>query len=139
MSYKIYESIKSAWDDAGLDANFPGGLWFGEARRGSTFPYVVMTSLGNNTKGWTSDSEIRTHSVQFKIFWKENGSTDPVATVGGLIGTLENFIKNGTFTLSSDGHVLSARRKNDDITKDPHTDKVWSGRLDVDFLRDKAA
>lgn len=140
MSTRIYEAIVTAWNASALPSTFIGGLWFGEAKRATNYPYVVMTSLGNATKGWTSHTEIRNEPVQFSIYVREDGANDPVLTVGSLLRSLESFIKNNSFSISSsDGHTLSARRTSDDIRKDPHTDKVWIGQLDVMFLRDKPA
>ena len=131
----LARSIYSWWSASSLPATFTGGLWHQEAKHGAPFPYVVFDIIGSTSSSWTSDSEIRRQAVQFSIYWKENGTSDPAIAVGELQDSLDAAIKSATFNITGGGEVFSLRRTRDDIRKDPHTSQVWKGELDYRILR----
>lgn len=134
MSSRLYQAIVSRWDDQSLDTSFPGGLYFGRAPAKSTFPYVVMYSLGNVPRGFTSQSEFRNQFIQFTIFYKEDNSTDPVISLGTLMRTLDTAMMEAPLAVAS-GDVLTFRRTRDDLVADPEAQGVWQGQIDYAAIR----
>lgn len=134
-TYKAYEAIASAWSAASLDTYITGGLWKDEAKPEVTWPYAVLTGIGNPAAMYDSDGQVRDHNFQISVFYKANGSTSPGAAAGALIDRVINAMESATFSLGGSGSALYCRRTRDDVRKDEHQRDVWIGDADFKMRR----
>jgi hypothetical protein len=139
MPHRVMSAIVSRWDDQSLDATFLGGLWAERAPSDTSFPYVVMSSISESPERWTSTSEFKRQLLTLDIWYKEDGSTDPVNSIGTLLETLDAAMSFASLSIpSNSGHVLEMRRTATRIEMDDSEDRVWHGALDYAVRRRKS-
>jgi hypothetical protein len=145
MPDRLFSAIVTEWDGDSLGSTFTGGLWFGTVPEGTSWPYVVITDLGNALRFMTSgdesnEVEFRAHAFQMSIFWKEDGVNDPVVQVGSLMRTLDSTMQsnNRTLTVPSDeGSIYDVRCTRQEIIEADEDDRVWQGQLDYSASRQR--
>lgn len=140
MSYRVYQALFDHFESAGLFSSFDE-FYFGRAADFATYPYVVMTSLGNTPSVWTSGSEFRRQDIQLSIFLKHDNTNDPVLQLGSLMNTLDASVHFNTISLqgSGSGYVIEIRRMRDELFIDDIESRIWQGQLDYKITRRKAA
>jgi hypothetical protein len=124
---RVFEAVKSRWDAQSLGSTFTGGMWGQSARipKDTAFPYVRLVSLGKAPNAWSTDSQYSSSGVQFSIFYKEDGSTDPLLGLRALAETLKAaFPDDVALTVASaGGDFLHMRVTGEDFVEEE--DGTW--------------
>lgn len=124
----VMRAIISRWDDQSLGSSFTGGVWLERAPEDTSYPYVILRSIGSAPTAWTTCAEIRRYTVSMAIFYKEVASTDAPDAVAGLMNTLHSSFDFAPLTIT--GATCLEIRPVAEFGPDFADEAIWMGTID---------
>ena len=85
---RVAAAIVTRWTSQALGTSFPGGIFVDMAPRDTDFPYVILRMREESPKIVIQDLEMPAFRASFDVYYQEDGSTDPVSSLGTLMRSL---------------------------------------------------
>lgn len=137
MPSRLPEGLVAAWAADSMSTTFPGGLWHTKAEKDAGWPYVVYLDQGegllfSTSGGEAGQADFTRPAFQINIWYKADGTNDPVSQLGTLMRTFDSFVQShnrSLFHSATEGRVMEVRcvDRRIDQTED---DEIWQGQLD---------
>jgi hypothetical protein len=142
---RVAAAIITVWDANNLDNTFPGGVsteWGshegGPGPQGSvTYPYVILDFQPKFVDNWSSGYQWSVLPVDFLIFDKEDGSTDPFAAVGTLVRALEAVFDFAALSITG-STLYQMRPTGQNIQAYDDEQAIWLGTVSYEIRAYKA-